>query len=90
MFLLSAINPLTVYTQSTSDSLKCFTYKQARKIITDLRKLPIKDSIIARYDSIMHVDSLVIENHEVTLKKQRAELINKGSKINKLKKKINF
>ena len=78
---------LTVYSQVTStDSLKCFTYSQARKIITDLRQLPIKDSIIKRQDSIITIDELVITSHEKRIDSQHQELFKQDLKISKLKK----
>ena len=67
------------------DSLKCFTYDQARQIITDLRQLPIKDSIISRLDSIIKIDSTVIKSHEIVIQKQGNELIEKDVKIVKMK-----
>lgn len=80
-------NKLIVYSQTTStDSLKCFTYSEARKIITDLRQLPVKDSIITRQDSIIKIDSVVIVKHEVKLETQRVELFDKTVKIQKMKK----
>ena len=63
------------------DSLKCFTYEQARKIITDLRQLPIKDSIIYRLNSVVKIDSSIINNHEIVIEKQGRELIDKRIKI---------
>ena len=77
----------TVYSQTISnDSLKCFTYAEAKKIITDLRQLPIKDSIINRLDSIVKIDSVIIHKHEVVISKQRESIQIKDSKINGLKK----
>jgi len=59
---------LTVFSQTTSDSLKCFTYSEARKIIRDLRQLPIKDSIIVRQDSLIvnlyNLDSVRVDRIE--------------------------
>ena len=63
------------------DSLKCFTYEQARQIITDLRQLPIKDSIIYRLNSVVKIDSSIINNHEIVIEKQGRELIDKRIKI---------
>jgi len=81
MLLLSR---LTVYSQTTlNDSIKCFTYSEARKIITDLRQLPIKDSIITKQDSIIfnlyaldsvrvdRVNQLTLEVKEVTEHKNK-------------------
>ncbi len=80
-------NKLIVYSQTTStDSLKCFTYSEARKIITDLRQLPVKDSIITRQDSIIKIDSVVIVKHEKRIETQHKELFKKEVKIEKLKK----
>ena len=79
-------NKLTPFSQIiSSDSVKCFTYSEARKIITDLRQLPVKDSIINRLDSIVTIDSVIIVRHEKKLTKQRGELIAKELKIVKLK-----
>ena len=69
---------LTVVSQVIStDSLKCFTYEQARQIITDLQQLPIKDSIIKKLDSIIYVDSCVIEIQAEKIENQTTELIDK-------------
>ena len=68
------------------DSLKCFTYDQARKIITDLQQLPLKDSIICKLDSIVKIDSTVIKSHEIVIEKQGKDLIQKEVKISKMKK----
>jgi hypothetical protein len=77
---------LTVHSQVIStDSLKCFTYEEARQIITDLQQLPIKDSIISRLDSIIKIDSTVINSHEIVIQKQGNELIEKDVKIVKMK-----
>lgn len=78
---------LTVLSQTTStDSLKCFTYSEARKIISDLNKIPNLNSIITRQDSIIKIDSVVIVKHEVKLETQRVELFDKTVKIQKMKK----
>jgi hypothetical protein len=77
----------TVYSQTIlNDSLKCFTYEKARQIITDLRQLPIKDSIIKKLDSIIYVDSCVIEIQAEKVESQTTELIDKRAKILKMKK----
>jgi hypothetical protein len=68
------------------DSLKCFTYEQARQIITDLQQLPIKDSIISRLNSIIKIDSNIIKSHEIIIQKQGKDLIEKDSRISKMKK----
>ena len=68
-----------------TDSLKCFTYEQARQIITDLQQLPIKDSIICNLDSIIKIDSTIIKSHEIVIQKQGKELIEKDVKIVKMK-----
>ena len=73
---------LTVVSQAIlTDSLKCFTYEEARQIITDLQQLPIKDSIIYRLNSVIKIDSTIIENHEIVIEKQGRELIDKRIKI---------
>jgi len=77
---------LTVHSQVIStDSLKCFTYEQARQIITDLQQLPIKDSIIYRLNSVVKIDSAIINNHEIVIEKQGRELIDKRVKILRMK-----
>ena len=68
------------------DSLKCFTYEQARQIITDLQQLPIKDSIISKLNSIIKIDSTIINSHEIVIEKQGRELIDKRVKILRMKK----
>ena len=91
LFIMLQTNKSTVYSQTTSaDSLKCFTYSEARKIITDLRQLPVKDSIIKRQDSIITIDELVIISHEKRIDSQHVELFKKDSKISKLKKNRKF
>ena len=78
---------LTVVSQVIStDSLKCFTYEQARQIITDLQQLPIKDSIIHRLNSVVKIDSAIILTNENLIEKQGKELIDKRSKILRMKK----
>lgn len=67
------------------DSLKCFTYEQARQIITDLQQLPIKDSIIYRLNSVVKIDSTIINSHEIVIEKQGRELIDKRVKILRMK-----
>ena len=67
------------------DSLKCFTYEQARQIITDLQQLPLKDSIICKLDSIIKIDSTIIKSHEIVIQKQGKELTEKEVKIVKMK-----
>jgi len=79
---------LTVVSQVIStDSLKCFTYEQARQIITDLQQLPIKDSIIHRLNSVVKIDSAIISSHEIVIEKQGRELIDYRVKILRMKKK---
>ena len=78
---------LTVHSQAIlTDSLKCFTYEEARQIITDLQQLPLKDSIICRLDSIIKIDSTIINSHEIVIQKQGKDLIQKDSRISKMKK----
>ena len=80
------ITKSTVHSQAIStDSLKCFTYEQARQIIIDLQQLPIKDSIICKLDSIIKIDSTIIKSHEIVIQKQGKELIEKDVKIVKMK-----
>ena len=77
---------MTVHSQAIlTDSLKCFTYEEARQIITDLQQLPIKDSIICNLDSIIKIDSTIIKSHEIVIQKQGKELIEKEVKILKMK-----
>jgi len=79
---------LTVVSQVIStDSLKCFTYEQARQIITDLQQLPIKDSIIHRLNSVVKIDSAIISSHGIVIEKQGRELIDYRVKILRMKKK---
>ncbi len=81
------INKSIVHSQVIStDSLKCFTYEQARQIITDLQQLPIKDSIINRLHSVVKIDSAIIQSHEIVIEKQGRELIDKRVKILRMKK----
>lgn len=87
LFIMLLTTKSTVYSQTIlNDSLKCFTYEQARQIITDLRQLPIKDSIIHRLNSVVKIDSAIINNHEIVIEKQGRELIDKRAKILRLKK----
>lgn len=82
---------LIVYSQTTSsDSLKCFTYSEARKIITDLRQLPIKDSIINKLDSLNYKSEIIISSQSKKIISQRIELIDKSVKIEKLKRSKKF
>jgi hypothetical protein len=78
---------LTVVSQAIStDSLKCFTYEEARQIITDLQQLPIKDSIIDRYDSIVRISDTIIKRHEILINNQYKTIKSKSLKIDSLKK----
>lgn len=87
LFIMLLTTKSTVYSQTIlNDSLKCFTYEQARQIITDLRQLPIKDSIIHRLNSVVKIDSAIIESHEIVIEKQGRELIDKRVKILRMKK----
>lgn len=80
-------NKLTVHSQPIlKDSLKCFTYEEARKIIADLQKIPNLNAIILKQDSIINIDSTIIVKHEVKLEKQRVELTEKDVKIAKIRK----
>ena len=86
-FTMLLTTKLTVVSQVIStDSLKCFTYDQARQIITDLQQLPIKDSIIHRLHSVVKIDSAIIQSHEIVIEKQGRELIDKRVKILRMKK----
>ena len=85
LFTMLLTNKSILYSQTTSDSLKCFTYSEARKIITDLRQLPIKDSIINRFDSIVKIDSVIIQTHEATIVKHQESIRDKSLQIGKLK-----
>ena len=86
-FTMLLTTKLTVVSQAIlTDSLKCFTYEEARQIITDLQQLPIKDSIIYRLNSVIKIDSTIIENHEIVIEKQGRELIDKRVKILRMKK----
>ena len=86
-FTMLLTTKLTVHSQAIlTDSLKCFTYEEARQIITDLQQLPIKDSIICNLDSIIKIDSTIINSHEIVIKKQGKDLIQKDSRISKMKK----
>ena len=81
------ITKSTVHSQAIlTDSLKCFTYEEARQIITDLQQLPIKDSIISRLNSVVKIDSTIIKSHEIVIEKQGKDLIQKDSRISKMKK----
>ncbi len=80
------ITKSTVVSQAIlTDSLKCFTYEEARQIITDLQQLPIKDSIIHRLNSVIKIDSTIIKSHEIVIEKQGRELIDKRVKILRMK-----
>ena len=79
-------NKLTPFLQVTSnDSIKCFTYSEARQIIADLRKLPVKDSIINRLDSIIVLNDTIIKKHEFKITEQRENIQLKELRIKKLK-----
>ena len=87
-FIMLLTTKLTVVSQVIStDSLKCFTYEEARQIITDLQQLPIKDSIIHRLNSVVKIDSAIISSHEIVIEKQGRELIDYRVKILRMKKK---
>ena len=87
-FIMLLTTKLTAVSQAIlTDSLKCFTYEEARQIITDLQQLPIKDSIIHRLNSVIKIDSTIIKSHEIVIEKQGRELIDKRVKILRMKKK---
>lgn len=86
-FTMLLITKSTVHSQAIStDSLKCFTYEEARQIITDLQQLPIKDSIIDRYDSIVRISDTIIKRHEILINNQYKTIKSKSLKIDSLKK----
>lgn len=86
LFLLLVMSKSIAYSQTTSsDSLKCFTYSEARKIITDLRQLPIKDSVIVRLDSINTINDTIINAQSVKIGTFRNDLFQKDLKIAKQK-----
>jgi len=85
------LNSSILYSQNTStDSLKCFTYSQARKILTDLRQLPLKDSIINRQDSIISKSEHIIKAQGEKVKTQRVELYQNKERVQKLKRNRKF
>lgn len=87
-FTMLLTTKLTAVSQAIlTDSLKCFTYEEARQIITDLQQLPIKDSIIHRLNSVIKIDSTIIKSHEIVIEKQGRELIDYRVKILRMKRK---
>ena len=90
MFTMLVMSKSTVFSQTTSDSLKCFTYSEARKILTDLRQLPVKDSIIVKQDSIISINETEIELHLDRIDLQKSVIDKQGSQIVKLKKRSKF
>ena len=94
LFSILLLTRSTVYSQNTldnsqfanRDSIKCFTYSQARKILTDLRQLPIKDSIIIKQCSIIDKSEIIIGSQGKKVKAQRVEIYQNKERIYKLKK----
>ena len=85
------LNSSILYSQNTStDSLKCFTYSQARKILTDLRQLPLKDSIILKQDSIISKSEIIIKAQGEKVENQRIELYQNKERVYKLKRNRKF
>jgi len=79
------INKSTVYSQTTCDTLKCFTYTEAKRIISDLNQLPKKDSIISKLEKVILTDSVIIQKHEVSIINLRTSNKVKEDKILKIK-----
>lgn len=96
IFSIMLLSPrLTVHSQTTSkcDTLKCFTYQQARIIIADLKSIPIKDSIIAVQEKqITNLSSQVeLYNTQDSIKqavivRKKAEIIQLTTSIDKCQK----
>ena len=89
---------LTVFTQNiSSDSVKCFSYEQCRKIAADLKKGEICDSIsqnqelqILNFKEILRKDEEVILLNNEKIGRQEKELntLNLKFKISKMTTKI--
>lgn len=96
IFTILLLSPrLTVHSQTTSrcDTLKCFTYQEARIIISDLQSIPIKDSIIAVHErQITNLSSQVeLYNTQDSIKQsvivsKKAEIVQLTTSIDKCQK----
>ena len=68
----------TAFTQTSSDSLKCFTYNQLKEITKELKRGVLCDSItqnqalqILNYKSVLDKDSKIITLNNEMIKKQK-------------------
>tara|TARA_R110002126_G_scaffold57459_1_gene152224 strand:- start:122 stop:466 length:345 start_codon:yes stop_codon:yes gene_type:complete len=74
---------LTVFTQTISnDSLKCFTIKQSKQIIKDLKKGQV-------CDSITHIQALQLFNFKTILRNKGEEVGIKNKQILSKTKEVN-
>lgn len=89
---------LTAFTQTiSSDSIKCFTYEQSRKIIKDLKKGQLCDSIsqnqalqIINFKSVVVNNDRQIEIKNGQISTQKTELNKKNLQLKVLKKVSKF
>ena len=76
--------------QSSCDSLKCFTYSEARRILTDLSRIPHLNNIIVSQDSMISnyvkLDSVRVDKIDL----QATEINKQDRQIIKLKKRSKF
>ena len=86
----------TAFTQTSSDSLKCFTYEQAREIANKLKKAHLCDSIaqnqalqIFNYKSVLDKDNKIIDLNNEMLDKQQKQIKVLGIKL-KISKRLTF
>tara|TARA_R110002167_G_scaffold224191_1_gene429593 strand:+ start:1824 stop:2192 length:369 start_codon:yes stop_codon:yes gene_type:complete len=84
------------FTQTSSDSLKCFTYKQLKEITKELKRANLCDSIneiqhlqINSYKSILDKDSKEIALNNEMIKKQKNKIKIIGIKL-KISKRLTF
>jgi len=82
-----------VYSQTTlnnCDTLKCFTYSEARKIFTDLSRIPHLNNIIVNQDSIISNNEKEIELHLDKIDLQTDIIKDKDRQIVKIKRRSKF
>ncbi len=80
------------FTQTSSDSLKCFTYAQAKEIANKLKKATLCDSIsqnqalqIIHFKSVLDKDSKIIALNDIMIDGQKKSIntLNLKLKISK-------
>ena len=95
LVIILTINSIA-FTQTSSDSIKCFSYEQAREIANKLKKSSLCDSIsqnqalqIINYKSVVSKDFEIIAIQAAKVDKQQKSIKSLGLKL-KVSKRLTF